>query len=143
MPQWEETVSETRTRYAKIIKALADKYPSENLLLVTHGLSSILLLRFHFKISLSFAASILDELERYMFKISQFFPNFAGEAVGVAISAFLERTTVFEVEYCAFAHLRRPISDKGADFTAAGEFEVLTRPGQNGVSYLPPTCSDY
>ncbi|GAV72136.1 His_Phos_1 domain-containing protein [Cephalotus follicularis] len=37
LPQWEETVVGARTRYAEIIKALADKYPSENLLLVTHG----------------------------------------------------------------------------------------------------------
>ncbi|XVF22808.1 hypothetical protein REPUB_Repub12eG0202800 [Reevesia pubescens] len=37
LPQWQETVMGTRTRYEHIIKALADKYPSENLLLVTHG----------------------------------------------------------------------------------------------------------
>jgi len=28
---------EARSRYASVIKALADKYPHENLLLVTHG----------------------------------------------------------------------------------------------------------
>ncbi|XP_007052244.2 PREDICTED: uncharacterized protein LOC18614423 [Theobroma cacao] len=37
LPQWEETVTGSRTRYEQTIKALADKYPSENLLLVTHG----------------------------------------------------------------------------------------------------------
>lgn len=37
MPQWEETVMGARDRYAQIIKALADKYPSENILLVSHG----------------------------------------------------------------------------------------------------------
>jgi len=37
MPKWEETVSDARTRYVTVIKALADKFPSENLLLVTHG----------------------------------------------------------------------------------------------------------
>ncbi|XWS32406.1 hypothetical protein CRYUN_Cryun23aG0156800 [Craigia yunnanensis] len=37
LPQWEETVMGTRTRYEQIIKTLADKYPSENLLLVSHG----------------------------------------------------------------------------------------------------------
>lgn len=37
MPQWEETVTDTRVRYEHVFKALADKYPSENLLLVTHG----------------------------------------------------------------------------------------------------------
>ncbi|XP_047338698.1 uncharacterized protein LOC124942276 [Impatiens glandulifera] len=37
LPKWEETDAETRSRYVNIIKDLADKYPSENLLLVTHG----------------------------------------------------------------------------------------------------------
>ncbi|KAJ6940164.1 hypothetical protein NC651_006333 [Populus alba x Populus x berolinensis] len=37
LPQWEETVMGARTRYEQIIKALTDKYPLENLLLVTHG----------------------------------------------------------------------------------------------------------
>ncbi|MBA0589525.1 uncharacterized protein LOC105802550 [Gossypium raimondii] len=37
LPQWEETVRDARSRYEQIIKALADKYPSQNLLLVTHG----------------------------------------------------------------------------------------------------------
>lgn len=30
-------VRDARSRYEQIIKALADKYPSQNLLLVTHG----------------------------------------------------------------------------------------------------------
>lgn len=37
LPQWEETVEGARTRYETIVKVLADKYPSENLLLVTHA----------------------------------------------------------------------------------------------------------
>ncbi|CDY72568.1 BnaAnng41510D, partial [Brassica napus] len=37
MPKWEESVEGCRERYVKIVKALADKYPTENLLLVTHG----------------------------------------------------------------------------------------------------------
>jgi len=37
VPKWEESVMDARSRYASIIKALADKYPHENLLLVTHG----------------------------------------------------------------------------------------------------------
>lgn len=37
LPQWEETADGARDRYVHVIKALADKYPSENLLLVTHG----------------------------------------------------------------------------------------------------------
>ncbi|CAH8269245.1 unnamed protein product [Arabidopsis lyrata] len=37
MPQWEETVEGCTDRFLSLIKTLADKYPSENLLLVTHG----------------------------------------------------------------------------------------------------------
>ncbi|XP_010469185.1 PREDICTED: uncharacterized protein LOC104749289 [Camelina sativa] len=37
MPQWEETVEGCTDRFLNLIKTLADKYPSENLLLVTHG----------------------------------------------------------------------------------------------------------
>ncbi|KAL0663102.1 hypothetical protein Bca4012_099939 [Brassica carinata] len=37
MPPWEETVEECTERFLSLVKTLADKYPSENLLLVTHG----------------------------------------------------------------------------------------------------------
>jgi hypothetical protein len=37
LPKWEESVEGCRDRYVKVVKALADKYPTENLLLVTHG----------------------------------------------------------------------------------------------------------
>ncbi|KAM3344627.1 hypothetical protein P3S68_024336 [Capsicum galapagoense] len=37
LPEWEETLESARSRYKEVVKALADKYPSENLLLVTHG----------------------------------------------------------------------------------------------------------
>lgn len=37
LPVWEEELSRTRARYEQIVKDLADKYPTENLLLVTHG----------------------------------------------------------------------------------------------------------
>lgn len=37
LPKWEEPVEGARDRYKNIIKILADKYPTENLLLVTHG----------------------------------------------------------------------------------------------------------
>ncbi|CAM0149522.1 unnamed protein product [Urochloa decumbens] len=37
VPKWEESILEARSRYASVIRALADKYPHENLLLVTHG----------------------------------------------------------------------------------------------------------
>ncbi|KAL2251598.1 uncharacterized protein LOC105173288 [Sesamum indicum] len=37
LPKWQETVADARARYIEVMKILADKYPSENLLLVTHG----------------------------------------------------------------------------------------------------------
>ncbi|TKY66286.1 Histidine phosphatase superfamily, clade-1 [Spatholobus suberectus] len=37
LPQWEETVLQAGARYQQLIKDLADRYLSENLLLVTHG----------------------------------------------------------------------------------------------------------
>ncbi|KAF8110804.1 hypothetical protein N665_0079s0116 [Sinapis alba] len=37
MPKWGETIEGCRERYVEVVKALADKYPTENLLLITHG----------------------------------------------------------------------------------------------------------
>ncbi|XP_057805512.1 uncharacterized protein LOC131020610 [Salvia miltiorrhiza] len=37
LPRWQETLDGARARYVQVITSLADKYPSENLLLVTHG----------------------------------------------------------------------------------------------------------
>ncbi|KAE9597787.1 hypothetical protein Lal_00041478 [Lupinus albus] len=37
LPQWEQPVLHAWARYEQIVKDLADKYPTENLLLVTHG----------------------------------------------------------------------------------------------------------
>ncbi|KAK9274059.1 hypothetical protein L1049_018873 [Liquidambar formosana] len=48
LPQWEETVLGARNRYAEVIQALADKYPSENLLLVTHGMLHFVFAIFEF-----------------------------------------------------------------------------------------------
>lgn len=59
----------------------------------------------------------------------------AGEGVGVSVSAFLEDTTVIEVDYCAYSELRRPVSWKNESFSA-GNFEVLTKSGQTGVTYI-------
>ncbi|XP_018460391.1 uncharacterized protein LOC108831336 [Raphanus sativus] len=44
LPQWEESVEDFKERYVSTLKVLADKYPSENLLLVTHwtGVGTIL-----------------------------------------------------------------------------------------------------
>ncbi|XP_054780569.1 uncharacterized protein LOC129288170 isoform X2 [Prosopis cineraria] len=61
-----------------------------------------------------------------------------GEGVGVAVSAFLNNATVYEVDYCAYVELKRPIFKEGQCFTT-GEFEVLTRSGQTGVSYILPS----
>ncbi|KAJ1439483.1 hypothetical protein SESBI_02423 [Sesbania bispinosa] len=57
-----------------------------------------------------------------------------GEGVGVALSSFKKGAIVYEVDYCAYVELRRPIFKKDQTFTA-GEFEVLTQTGQTGVSY--------
>ncbi|CAG7866059.1 unnamed protein product [Brassica rapa] len=37
IPQWGESKEKCRERYVKVVKTLADKYPTENLLLITHG----------------------------------------------------------------------------------------------------------
>ncbi|KAE9611229.1 hypothetical protein Lal_00012006 [Lupinus albus] len=95
LPQWKEPVSRTRARYQQIVKDLADKYPTQNLLLVTHG-----------------------------------------EGVGVALTSFKKGFIVYEVEYCGYVELRRPVFKKDRSFTA-GEFEVLTNAGQTGVGYGP------
>ncbi|KAI4356674.1 hypothetical protein L6164_000679 [Bauhinia variegata] len=95
LPKWEEPVADTRARYQQIIKDLADKYPSENLLLVTHG-----------------------------------------EGVGVALSSFLNGATVYEVNYCAYIELKRPIFKKDQGFLP-GAFDVITETGQTGVGYIP------
>ncbi|KAL5723922.1 hypothetical protein ACHQM5_007256 [Ranunculus cassubicifolius] len=94
LPKWEESLVDARARYARVIRALADKFPSENLLLVTHG-----------------------------------------EGVGVAISAFLKDTTVYDVEYCAFAHLQRQVFFGSDRTTTKGNFDVVTKNGQSGIGF--------
>ncbi|XP_078440094.1 uncharacterized protein LOC144710251 isoform X1 [Wolffia australiana] len=37
LPPWEEELGKARMRYKKVITAIADKYPNENILLITHG----------------------------------------------------------------------------------------------------------
>lgn len=46
LPDWQESVESARARYVEVVKALANKYPSENLLLVTHGKCSYLFLHY-------------------------------------------------------------------------------------------------
>ncbi|PIA61763.1 hypothetical protein AQUCO_00200034v1 [Aquilegia coerulea] len=99
MPKWEESLQDARARYVRVIRALADKFPSENLVLVTHG-----------------------------------------EGVGVAISAFLKDTSVYEVDYCAYAHLQRQISFSSNKAITAGSFDVVTRNGQSGIGFMPTTA---
>jgi len=65
---------------------------------------------------------------------SNWIAPFAGEGVGVAFSSFKKGTEVYEVDYCGYVELRRPIFKKDQSFTA-GEFEVLTNTGQTGVKY--------
>ena len=60
---------------------------------------------------------------------------FTGEGVGVTLSTFKQGATVYEVDFCGYVELRRPIFKKGQSFTA-GEFEVLTH---TGVNYLLPS----
>ncbi|XP_062073239.1 uncharacterized protein LOC133777574 isoform X1 [Humulus lupulus] len=100
LPKWPEQVSASRNRYAHVIKALADKYPTENLLLVTHG-----------------------------------------EGVGVAVSEFMKGVSVYEVEYCAYALLKRPIFNRD-DLYTAGEFQIETHKGHTGIRYLPLATTD-
>ncbi|CAM8935478.1 unnamed protein product [Rhodiola kirilowii] len=97
LPKWEEDPACARKRYVEVINALADKYPMENLLLVTHG-----------------------------------------EAVGVAVSAFLKdvEAEVHEVDYCAHAHLKRSVTFTSDQPCTVEKLECLGRPGENGVSYI-------
>lgn len=61
---------------------------------------------------------------------------FLGEAVGVAVSTFMEDTIVYGVEYCAFVQLRRPVFRKGDSFVF-GKFEVILREGKDGIKHMP------
>ncbi|KAF9602681.1 hypothetical protein IFM89_030569 [Coptis chinensis] len=99
MPKWEESLLDARARYACVIHELADKFPSENLLLVTHG-----------------------------------------EGVGVAISAFSKDTVVYEVEYCAYAHLQRQISFNSDRAVSAGNFDIATKHAQSGIRFCPASA---
>lgn len=64
MPKWEESIEGARERYKNIIKILADKYPTENLLLVTHGkrLFFLIFLKFNFFNVVSFSTLTIYNL---------------------------------------------------------------------------------
>ncbi|XP_074280018.1 uncharacterized protein LOC141605225 [Silene latifolia] len=95
MPSWGEAVSASRSRYGHIIQALADKYPSENLLLVTHG-----------------------------------------EGVGTSVSTFMKDADVYEVNYCAYSHVRRTIDFDESGSHTSGTFQLLTVPHTTGIGFL-------
>ncbi|XP_022975437.1 ubiquitin-associated and SH3 domain-containing protein A-like [Cucurbita maxima] len=96
MLPWEGSAAVTHRRYVQLFHTLADKYPTENLLLVTHG-----------------------------------------EAVGVAVSTFMEDVLVYGVEYCAFVQLQRPVFRRG-DSYVFGKFEVkLRNDGKDGIKHMP------
>ncbi|KAK9749184.1 hypothetical protein RND81_02G107800 [Saponaria officinalis] len=95
MPKWGEAVTASRGRYEHIIQALADKYPSENLLLVTHG-----------------------------------------EGVGTSVSTFMKDADVYEVNYCAYSHLRRSVNFGDGGSYTAGNFQLLTVPHITGIGFL-------
>ncbi|CAN1188563.1 hypothetical protein LINPERPRIM_LOCUS35464 [Linum perenne] len=59
MPKWGESGMAARTRYTEIIKALADRYPNENLLLVSHGESQYSI--FWEGVGVSFSAFSVDK----------------------------------------------------------------------------------
>lgn len=61
----------------------------------------------------------------------------AGEGVGVAVSVYLKDATVYEVEYCAYAELKRPILKDHKPTTA--NFDVLT----HGIGLCPSHSSTY
>ncbi|XP_028796037.1 uncharacterized protein LOC114751548 [Neltuma alba] len=62
-----------------------------------------------------------------------------GEGIGVALAALLKNAIVYEVDYCAYVELKRPIFKEDQSFTA-GEFEVLTRSGQTGIGFIHPSA---
>lgn len=54
-----------------------------------------------------------------------------------------DRTTVYEVEYCAFSQLKRPVYIEENNSVTAGEFEVLLGKGQTGISYYPRRANEH
>jgi len=69
---------------------------------------------------------------------SDLIASFVGEGVGVAFSSFQKEVEVYDVEYCGYIQLRRPIFKKDQSFTA-GEFEAIVHNGQTGIKYTQKT----
>ncbi|KAL0373440.1 UNVERIFIED_CONTAM: hypothetical protein Sradi_3259700 [Sesamum radiatum] len=106
LPKWQETVEDARARYVEVMKTLADKYPSENLLLVTHA-------------TVAYDASYL----------------LSGEGVGSAVARCLKDVIVSEVEYCGYAVASRPIVFGENQSFTAGDF-VGSSNGLVGISLV-------
>lgn len=59
-----------------------------------------------------------------------------GEGVGVSVSSFKKGTLVYEVEYCAYSHLRRTIKQIPGREATFGEFQVVTKSGRTGIQFM-------
>eukprot|EP00252_Welwitschia_mirabilis_P013057 TRINITY_DN28873_c0_g1_i1.p1 TRINITY_DN28873_c0_g1~~TRINITY_DN28873_c0_g1_i1.p1 ORF type:complete len:259 (-),score=52.35 TRINITY_DN28873_c0_g1_i1:355-1131(-) len=94
LPKWQETTEGAHNRYSTTIKALADKFPQENVICVTHG-----------------------------------------EGVGVSVSSFVEDVFVYSVDYCAYSHAQRSITNSMEGTLDAGKFNVLTESGHSGILF--------
>ena len=119
MPLWGETVQGCTDRFLSVVNTLADQYPSENLLLVTHGKQHIL-----GHVPLAHTPG--------QCKIVSVVDN-AGEGVRTTFATYKE-VDVYDIEYCACAELRRQVSGQDGS-TKAGHFEVITGLGQSGIKY--------
>lgn len=126
---------EARSRYASVIKALADKYPHENLLLVTHG---------EYPSSLDVFLASLDPCIAVLYPVLTMLLLWhcynTGEGVGASVSYFEMGLEIYDVEYCAYSVLERQFAMKAGDeqggFTA-GSFKVLTKSDTTGIQYAP------
>ncbi|KAK4397411.1 hypothetical protein Sango_1577700 [Sesamum angolense] len=123
LPKWQETVADARARYVEVMKILADKYPSENLLLVTHvstvAFLEILWCETNASATVAYDASYL----------------LSGEGVGSAVARCLKDVMVSEVEYCGYAVASRPIVFGGNSSFSAGDF-VGSSNGLVGISLV-------
>lgn len=120
----------------EVVKALADKYPSENLLLVTHGKFYSLGRPFYSSHSQHHTNAFCD-LESGFCKnlVRMFNMSFAhpGEGVGSVFSDIMNGVTVYDVEYCGYTILKRCIHlGENQSFTA-GE---LTQQSEFGIKFL-------
>ncbi|KAK8565945.1 hypothetical protein V6N12_059489 [Hibiscus sabdariffa] len=129
VPQWEETSQGTRSRHEQIFKALADKYPSENLLLVTHCKLNSWILDSDKNMLMMLLLCCFIDLNNWLYTF-----RMQGKGVADSVSAFKEDTRVTKIYYCGYSELRRSVSWKNQTFTT-GNFEMLTKSGLTGITY--------